>query len=627
MIWILACTLEEAPVQKPTVDDSCVEDREFFSTATPLLEDCLGCHVEGGLAGGTRYVLEPFSSDDAADRNWEMLGGLVAAIGAQTFLEKPSGQQPHSGGQRVAPYTADYATLAELAARLESPGGCTFPGEAPPTCEDGKARPGTAPLRRQTPDQLVQSVKSLLGVELDPALFPSTTTGNFRSFASLNTVSAAGVEQLMIAAEAASAALEIPEGLACLEGEAEADCARRWSLDFTRRAFRRPLTPAEERLATRFLDAGLDVDTALRMQVELVLQTPQFLYLDAQPMGDAEPARVDPYQVAARLSFFLTDAPPDEELIAAVEAGRLSSRADVAAQATRLARAPEALRSVAAFHRDWLHLWRLQGIQRDSTLYPDFSESTVEAMLKETDLYTTELVWSGPATWDSLLFGTRSWVNPEVAGIYGTSSSDWAVAELGAERPGILTRSAFLSAHAYSADSAPVRRGAWLLQAMLCADLSPPADVNMNLPEASTDLPTIREQLAAHSADPNCASCHNRMDPMGLAFEHFGATGEWRESWDDGHPVDASASLADPAGTVYGAAEMIQLLDSSPRLKSCYTQRVFEYAVGRSAELEDACSLQQLAQRFEASGGSLHQLWVDVTLTDAFLYRHRPEEP
>jgi hypothetical protein len=476
---------------------------------------------------------------------------------------------------------------------------------------------------------LVRTVDALLGVELDTSLFPQTTTGNFRTFASLNTVSEAGVEQLMLAAEAASAALVIPEVLGCGEAEAEVDCARRWSLEFAQRAFRRPLTEKEAALATRFLDAGLDVDTAVRMQVELILQTPQFLYLDAMPLGESDPARVDPYQVAARLSYFLTDGPPDDALLAVVEAGEFVTRTQVSAQANRLARSPAALGSVAAFHQDWLHLWRLNDITRDATLYPDFSDATLEAMRAETDLFVTEVVWTGNPTLDNLLFGTQSWVTPELAAIYGVSppAGDWGLAELGPERAGILTRSAWLSVHAYTADSAPVRRGAWILQVMLCEDLTPPADVDMNLPETSGELPTIRERLAYHSSDPACASCHTRMDPIGLAFEHLGATGEWRDTWDDGHPVDASASMTDPTGDVYGAVELISLLSTSPRLQSCYAQRVFEYAIGRAAETEDACTLLDLTQRFVASEGNLHQLWADVALTDAFLYRHSLDAP
>jgi Protein of unknown function (DUF1592)/Protein of unknown function (DUF1588)/Protein of unknown function (DUF1585)/Protein of unknown function (DUF1595)/Protein of unknown function (DUF1587) len=619
MIWMLACAL---PVETPPASppDSCVEDLEFFAQAAPLLTDCAGCHHSGGIAEGTRLQLESPEAPELREQNWTAFQAAVAAIGPDLLLQKPSGAQSHGGGQRLAPYSADYALLAELVARAGAPGGCTFPGEKPPICGDGLPRPGSAPLRRLTPEQWANSVEQLLGHRPDPALFPSTTSGSFRSFASANPVSAAGVEQIMLAAEAAAASLELPGDIGCTAEDRA--CARAWALDFAQAAFRRPLSDAETQLATRFFDAGLDIDTALRMQVELILQTPQFLYLDAAPLGELDPARVETPAVAARLAYFMTDAPPDAELRRAVEAGELESRAQLAAQAARLARSPEALRSVAAFHQDWLHLWRLSGATRDSTVYPQFSDSLVDAMRRETDLFVTEQVWNGPATWDSLIFGTQSWVNPELAPIYGLSVDTWTPVELGPERPGLLTRSAFLSAHAYAADSAPVRRGAWLLRALQCTDLSPPANVNMILPESSQERPTIRERLAAHSADPACASCHTQMDPMGLSFEHFGALGEWREQWDDGHPVDASADLADPAGSVYGAAEMVALLDSDDRLKSCYTRRVFEYAVGRSAELEDACTLQVLAQRFEESGGDLHQLWVDVTLTDAFLYRH-----
>lgn len=611
---------------------ACETDAEFFAgRGAAVLSDCAGCHVAGGLAGGTRYVLEPFADGAAAERNRQAIAAFVTgtADGAALMLDKPTGRVSHGGGARVEAYSEAYVVLAEAVGRARAPGGCGFPGDPPPVCADGEVRPGSAPLRRLTPDQYVESVRAVFGVEVEAALFPATTqppaAGGFRTFASLNTVSEAGVEQIMVAAEAVSAGLALPGATGCAAEDRA--CARAWLLDRAAAAFRRPLLPGEEGLATAFLDAGLDVDTAIRMQVELLLQSPQFLYLDAAPAEAGDPARVDGWALASRLSYYLTGGPPDAELRAAAGAGALSTRAEVLAQAERLARSPAAVGSVAAFHRDWLHLWRLEGAQRDPERYPWFSEALAGEMLQEVDLFTTEIVWSGDPTLDRLLLGTEGWVSPGLAGIYGLEApAGWSLVAL-PDRPGVLTRAAFLTAHGYYADSAPVRRGAWVLQAMRCEDLTPPADVDMTLPDPSGDLPTIRERLAAHTADPACAACHVRIDPIGLAFEHYGAAGERREVWDDGYPVDATGSLTDPAGSFDGAAELLELLRGDPRVPACYARRVFEYAVGRSAEEEDACALQQLTARFVASGGDLRRLWADVAITDAFLYRHALEAP
>jgi cytochrome c553 len=625
---LVGCAVDTPP------DDTCVTDTRFFeSRAAPVLADCAGCHTAGGTAATTRFLI---TGDTATDL--EEIGTFVREEGGDALLlQKPTGQISHTGGERMDVLDSAYGVLDELVARLLAPGGCAHPGTPAATC-DGTIRPGTAPLRRLTASQFSHAVDTLLGVEVDESLFPASTTGDgFGTFADYNTVSQAGAEQIQLAAEAAAAAVDVDALLACESGEDEATCARRFLLSFTEAAFRRPLTTSETTLATRFLDAGLDVDTAVRMQIELILQSPPFLYLD--PVGVTPPPAVadsgaiqlDDHAVAARLAAFLADDLPDDTLRAAAAAGELRTREQVLAQALRLASAPEASRTVARFHRDWLHLWRSDGATRDATLYPTFSDAMLDAMAQELDLFTAEVVWSGDARFETLLLGTTTWVNPDLAAIYGVEapSSGWARVTLDAERPGALTRAGFLTAHAYSAESAPVRRGAFVLEQMLCTDLTPPPGVNLTLPEESEETPTVRERLAAHAADPTCAACHDAIDPIGLSFEHFGAVGEWRDTWANGHPVDASGSLpedmGDVAGDLEGAADLAALLATSERARSCYAQRWFEYAVGRPAETADACTLRTLSERFDASGGDIRQLVVDVTLTDAFLWRPEVE--
>lgn len=625
---LLGCAVEEPPA------DTCVTDERFYETrAAPVLADCGACHAAGGAAAATRLRITGDTATDLA-----ALGRFVREEGGDTLLlGKPTAQVSHGGGQRMDVLDPAYGVLDELVARLLAPGGCAHPGTPAMTC-DGSVRPGSAPLRRLTASQYVHAVDALLGVEVAETLFPASTSGDgFGTFTDYNTVSQAGAEQIQLAAEVVAAAADLDARMACGADEDEASCARRFLLAFTEAAFRRPLTPVETTLATRFLDAGVDVDTAVRMQIELILQSPPFLYLD--PVGSAEPPSVAPsgalqlddHAVAARLAAFLADGLPDSELRAVAAAGELRTREQVLAQAVRLAGAPEASRTVAYFHRDWLRLWRLEGATRDASLYPTFSETLVDDMAREIDLFSAEVVWSGEARFETLLLGSTTWVSPELASVYGVEvpSAGWSRVALGEERPGILTRAGFLAAHAYSADSSPVRRGAFVLEQMLCTELTPPPGVDLTLPEEDAETPTVRERLAAHSADPTCAACHDAMDPVGLTFEHFGALGEWRDTWPNGHPVDASGSVpegtADIAGDLYGAGDLAALLATSGTARACYARRWFEYAVGRPAELEDACALRALAERFDASGGDIRQLVVDITLTDAFLWRPEVE--
>jgi len=615
--------------EDPVVDDDCIDDAEFFATdAAPMLEaECGACHVVDGAAGSTAYVLQPGEND----LNYAMLTHLVASVGPETVLAKPTGETSHGGGVRFTVLDTPFATLHELVARIEAPGACTHPGTPPITCTDRTVHPGAAPLRRLTDHQYQTLVADVFEITLPDGIFPATPLGEgFRTAATNNVVSASGAESVMLAAEHVSSALDLTTVLDC--GADAEDCGRTWLLDRAEATWRRPLTDAEQAIVTRFLDAGLPAEEGVRMGVFVLLQAPGALYLDAHvteqvrdgSTPDHDVHALDPHAVASRLSFFVTDAPPDADLQEAATVGALTTRAEVAAHAARLVAQPRTTSMVARFHQDWLHLHQLRDQLKDLDAYPQYDDAIVADMVAETDLYTTEVVWMGDATFDTLMFDTTSWVTPELAAIYGvtTDDTDWSRVSLPEDtRPGVLSRTAFLTAHSYAAASAPVRRGAWVLENLLCEDLVPPPGIDTTLPELGGEIETIRDKLAVHAADPACRSCHDRIDPIGFSFEHYDGIGAWRDAWETGHPVDATGSLEDPAGDFDGYAEMIALVASSPRARACYSRRWFEYAVGRPAGPGDACSLAQLAERFEASGGNIRSLLVDITLTDAFLYR------
>jgi hypothetical protein len=627
-------TQDEGGSDDGDADPDCVTDAEFFSqSAVPLLSDCVTCHVEGGAASGSRYVLLPFEAEGAEAENWSRLSAFLSENedAATLLLTKPTGQTSHGGGERFDLLDAQTAVMTELVGRLQQPGGCASPVPAPMTC-DGTIRPGSAPLRLLTEVQYTNLIAAVFGVSLPSGLYPRSERGDgFRTWATSNAVSSAGAESIQLAAEAAAAALSLPADLACAADEAELDCARRFLLEKGALTFRRPLTEAEGALLTRFLDAGVDVDTAVRMGVEVMLQSPQALYLDPRGAGAEAggPVPVDPHTLAARLAFLYTDAPPDEALRAAAAAGALSTREDLLVAAQRLVQSPDMVGVVARFHQDWLRLDQLDTINKDPALYPNWGPDTVSSLKTEADLFTTEVVWLGEGTYDSLFFSTTTWVDANLAPLYGLPAPDtgWQRVSLdAATRPGLLTRLGWLAAHAHTNSSAPVRRGAFVLEQLLCESLDPPPGINTTLPEIEEETETVRDQLEAHWTDAACSACHVRIDPVGFAFEHYGPAGEWRDLWPDGHPIDASGSLDEPAGDFDGAAELLALVANSDRARACYAQRWFEYAVGRAAEAEDACTLRALSTRFAESDGDLRSLLVDISLTDPMRYRPALEQ-
>lgn len=619
VLWLAACAgAPEAPegsdppepVDTVVVEAPCVTDDAFFAdVVVPVLADCETCHVADGAAAQARWTLVP--GDDVANRT--ALRDFVAIEGT-LLLDKPSGRVSHGGGVRISPDTAAYEALREFVARALAPGGCEDPGDPVAGCGPELHAAPVSP-RRLTDRQLRHAVEDLFGVRLGDGVFPPTVRGpDFRTFASSNPVTAPDAEQLMIAAETVAAQVDLTEIVRCLDPEA---CAREALLDWGTRAFRRPLTSREADVLTRFVDAGLPPTEAVQLGLMVLLQSPQFLYVDVVP---EETALLTDHAIAARLALFLTDSLPDAELRAVADAGALHTREQVADQARRLVADARAVRAVRGFHDDWLDSYRLDAAERDPGRYPGFSDATRQSLHTELDLVVSEVVWSGSARFEDLLFTQTTWVDSEVARIYGLPDPGpgWHRVDLGPERPGVLTRAGFLACHAYAAASSPVQRGAFVVHELFCEDLEPPQDVNMDLPPESEVATTIRERLAQHAADPTCAGCHDRMDPMGFAFEHFDAEGAWRDQWESGLDVDATGSLEDPAGDFDGAAEMMGLVATSPRAQACYAQRWYEYALGHPAGPEDRCSLAAVQARFEATGGDLRSLLVDLAITDAF---------
>ena len=229
------------------LDPTCTTDAQFFEQkAAPLLESrCYGCHNEEGLAHETRYVLDPFDSSSSLETNYARLQDLIAQTTETPtlFLDKPSGQESHGGGTLVDPLDAEYAVLHELLARLQDPGNCEHPGDAPMTCEPGVIHGGASPYRRLTAQQYQNTVHDLLGVRVPEAYLPATESGHeFRTWNSSNPVSTATAESLLLAAEWVTETLDWDTFLACQSEETETECSQRAIADFAQRAFRRPLT-------------------------------------------------------------------------------------------------------------------------------------------------------------------------------------------------------------------------------------------------------------------------------------------------------------------------------------------------------------------------------------------------
>ena len=424
----------------------------------------------------------------------------------------------------------------------------------------------------------------------------------------------------------------------------------------TARAFRRPLTDEETRWITDQFsawNAELGFSAAMQLSLQLILQSPDFLYLvEVGERTRRGRTQLTDWEVASRLSFFLWDAMPDSTLFQAAAEGRLSDPESVRTAAIRMLSDERAKAALVEFHAQWLDLDRIEDIDPDESLIYN-EETDVEldltifrlSMAREFELYILGVL-GGPGTLDALLTSRDTWASEELAAIYGaqldTSRGIDYLEYVGGidgyaytmyparlpdqQRAGYLTSAAFLSGHAHALQPSPVLRGVFVQERLLCLPPTPPPDDVPPLEETeAVDSQTNRERYAAHTENPACASCHVSIDGIGFTFENYDALGAWRDT-DNGQPVDASGELlkSDVDGPLADAIDLTASLAASRQVHDCATLQWFRYAMHRSETDADAAAIAALQERFVASGGDIMNLLVDFVSSEAFLTRTEP---
>jgi Protein of unknown function (DUF1592)/Protein of unknown function (DUF1588)/Protein of unknown function (DUF1587)/Protein of unknown function (DUF1595)/Protein of unknown function (DUF1585) len=500
------------------------------------------------------------------------------------------------------------------------------------------AEPVPTPLRRLTRLEYNNTVRDLLAVNLAPAdgFPPDEIAGGFSNNASVLTISPLLAEKYMDAAEAlaAEAIKNLPALVPCDPTQAGEDaCARQFVQRFGRRAFRRPLAPAEIDRLMRAYAAGR-ADGAFASGVEAVIQTalqsPSFLYR-VEFGGAARPGDklvpLTQHELATRLSYFLWGSMPDDALAAAADGGQLGTVEQIATQARAMLEDNRARRAVGEFYRQWLGLGALDTLTKDSAVHPEFTNELRGAMAAETQAFVEHVLWSSDRRLATMLSLPVGFVTAPLARLYGVPEPAGTTLQMVAlepsQRVGVLTQAGVLAVHALPNQSSPVARGKFVRERLLCQDMPPPPpDLMVTPPEVDPTRPT-RERFAQHTQSAACSICHELMDPIGFGFESYDAIGRFRTT-DGGRAVDDSGWIAkstDLDGPFRGPRELADKLAGSAQVRDCVASQWFRYASGRFEGAGDACSLTPLRQAFGASGGNLQELLVALTQTESFLTR------
>ncbi len=405
---------------------------------------------------------------------------------------------------------------------------------------------------------------------------------------------------------------------------------------FVTRAFRRPPTPAELDRYLKVAEAAAAEskdkwEAGVQQLLKVVLCSPKFLFrveLDSLPRyPGAHP--LDEYQLASRLSYFLWATMPDEELFSLAAKHQLTAALD--SQVRRMLKDPKAESLTKNFALQWLQLQRLQTFAPDNKLFPNFDERLRRAMLRETELFFSEIVREDRSVLD-LIDADFTYVNETLSRYYGLSGMSQSgrggefnrVTLTGKERGGLLTQASILTVTSNPTRTSPVKRGKWVLEQILGTPPPPPPPNVPELDQQKKLTGTLRQRMEQHRENPACANCHKQMDALGFAFENYDAIGRFRAKTDEG-PIDASGTLPD-GKSFQGPAELKAILkDKKELVVRNLAEKLLTYGIGRGLEFYDNRALNQVCDQTARADYKFSALITAIVKSDPFRLRRGME--
>jgi hypothetical protein len=486
-------------------------------------------------------------------------------------------------------------------------------------------------LVRLSSNQVVNSIGTLAGSELAESIAAaeSLPAPNARAFPPLGLEGPIVTEPLFSFGDrvAETVGKRVLDDFAAITGCGSTptdECGRNFVTSFAERAYRRPLADAErESLLTAYADfttAGATVPEAVQHGVWAVLDSPYFLYRTEFGAEATTPEVVlAPYEMASQLSYFLTDTPPDEELLSAASRDELASTGDVAAHARRLLQSEPARANLVAAMASYFSLARVPSTVLEPSAVPGFTVTNdlLNSMVREGELFFEHTLFDAPL--GALLTSRRAYVNEPLAALYrvslptaGLDADGFGEVELAEDRAGLLTSAPFLTSRARPTGTSVVARGLAVNALILCQQ-SPPfrGDEDHPLTEPQ-DSWTERQKAEYRATTAPCADCHSLFDAFGVALDSFDAVGRFRSSDLESRPIDTAVTL--PAildgRAVSGAAEMAQLLADSDGFRACMARSYSDYALAEAADRGidptntslNGCELRTIVDAFEAAG-------------------------
>ncbi len=421
----------------------------------------------------------------------------------------------------------------------------------------------------------------------------------------------------------------------------EPACARQITETLARRAFRRPVTPEDLNRLMPFYEAGRrnggSFDQGIEQVVAAVLVSPQFLYRAILgPKGTAPDSefQLTDLELASRLSYFLWNTGPDDELLNLAAANQLTRPGVLDKQVKRMLADPKASSLVTSFAMKWLNLTNLEQVIPDPNLFPGFTDQLRQDFLTEAEDFVNSIFSEDRSVLD-LLTADYTYVNDRLARHYGipgvTGAQFRKVSAIPPERRGLLGKAAILLRTSYGDRTSPVLRGAWVLDKLNgTPPTPPPPDTATDLSQKAGEQPkTVRARLEQHRNKVTCRMCHGVIDPTGLALENFDAIGQWRttDAQAAGAPIDASTIL--PTGVaINGVVELRAQLAAHPEtFVRTITERLLLYGTNRQLESFDMPQVRAIVRRAAKDNYKLSSLTLGIVQSDAFRKQGAAADP
>jgi mono/diheme cytochrome c family protein len=593
---------------------------EFAHVIVPFVSDnCYDCHGDGEHKSG--LALDDYPKAETALQQRAEWTKILSRLRA--------GEMPPRNSETPKPETAEITTALLAIDDVLS------------TLGDRVQEPERMTLRRLNRAEYVNTVRDLLDLPdfNGGENFPKDENGHgFDNIADLLTVSPLLFEQYLQTADQAVDELRknkrattqlMVTGYPKETFYNKAQYAHQVLATLLTRAYRRPVSQQEldrvyKFVALSFAQNGEQAKNGLLLALRAILVDPNFLFrpeLDPRGASDGFPPVPADYQLANRLSYFLWSSMPDDKLFALAAAGQLHDPEILQAQVRRMLQDPKARALSENFAGQWLLLRNLDQAGPDAKMFPQFNPALREAMRQETERFFATVVSEDRSIMD-FIDGNFTFVNGPLAKLYGipgiTGPEFQRVTLTGTERSGVLTQASILTVTSNPARTSPVQRGKWILDNILNQPPPNPPDGVPALDDAHRQLTgTMRQKLAQHRTDPNCAVCHQLMDPLGLALEHYDPIGAWRDT--EGHePIDVSATMPD-GRSFSGASGLKAILRAHEGdFRRCLVEKMLIYALGRGLDYRDVRTVDRICDEVRQNQDRFSSLILAIASSDLF---------